>query len=337
MNSSEGLLEQAAPILQRALLREEEDPEEEEEIDRMEFYVFLFICMTFFFVVAGAIEKYKPWCGHQTSFTIILGLIIGLCLWFGFGIERTSIYKFKQDLFFDFLLPPIILNSGFNMRRKKFFQNIGNVMIFGLGVTFVCFVIYSVITWVALEYGEIQMVNYYKNNEGEDGGPMRIEIDFMKMLLLTSLLCSSDVVAAVSIVSYEAQPKLFSCIFGEGVFNDIVSIILFNTVNSLQGTQFHWYTIFEIIGQFILLGIVSIAVGLILGVCLSLVFKHIRFLNVSPIIETFLVFATCYVAYFLTGLIRLPNGLEMSGIIALLTCAIISAHYTYYNLSPQGR
>ena len=64
MNSSEGLLEQAAPILQRALLREEEDPEEEEEIDRMEFYVFLFICMTFFFVVAGAIEKYKPWCGH---------------------------------------------------------------------------------------------------------------------------------------------------------------------------------------------------------------------------------------------------------------------------------
>ena len=55
----------------------------------------------------------------------------------------------------------------------------------------------------------------------------------MKMLLLTSLLCSSDVVAAVSIVSYEAQPKLFSCIFGEGVFNDIVSIILFNTVNSL--------------------------------------------------------------------------------------------------------
>lgn len=57
----------------------------------------------------------------------------------------------------------------------------------------------------------------------------------------------------------------------------------------------------------------------------------------SPIIETFLIFGTCYLSYFVTGLIRLPNGLEMSGIIALLTCAIISAHYTYYNLSPQGR
>ena len=57
----------------------------------------------------------------------------------------------------------------------------------------------------------------------------------MPLLLFTSLLCSSDVVAAVSIVSYNDQPKLYSCIFGEGVVNDIVSIILFNTVKGLQG------------------------------------------------------------------------------------------------------
>lgn len=70
----------------------------------------------------------------------------------------------------------------------------------------------------------------------------------MPMLLFTSLLCSSDVVAAVSIVNYEAQPKLYSCIFGEGVFNDIVSIILFNTAVSLQGAEFYWWTPFMIAG-----------------------------------------------------------------------------------------
>ena len=42
------------------------------------------------------------------------------------------------------------------------------------------------------------------NNNEEDGGPIPIEIDFMRLLLFTALLCSSDVVAAVSIVSYEA-------------------------------------------------------------------------------------------------------------------------------------
>lgn len=148
-----------------------------------------------------------------------------------FGHARSDVYKFKQDLFFDFLLPPIILNSGFNMRRKKFFQNIGNIAIFGLGVTFVCFTLYSLATWLILHYGNLEMTNY--SLDDGTGGPIPIEIDVMKMLLFTALLCSSDVVAAVSIVSYEAQPKLFSCVFGEGVFNDIVSIILFNTVNSL--------------------------------------------------------------------------------------------------------
>ena len=70
----------------------------------------------------------------------------------------------------------------------------------------------------------------------------------MQLLLFSSLLCSSDVVAAVSIVSYKEQPKLYSCIFGEGVFNDIVSIILFNTVSQLQSVQFQWYTPFIILG-----------------------------------------------------------------------------------------
>jgi len=76
--------------------------------------------------------------------------------------------------------------------------------------------------------------------------------------------------------------------------------------------------------------------GVIFGVLLSLVTKHARFLTINPIIETFMVFSFCMTVYFTTGLIKI-GGLEMSGIIALLTCGILSAHYTYYNLSPQGR
>lgn len=49
-------------------------------------------------------------------------------------------------------------------------------------------------------------------------------------LLFSSLLCSSDAIAAVSIVKFDQQPKLFSVVFGEGIVNDAVSIILFNAV-----------------------------------------------------------------------------------------------------------
>lgn len=182
------------------------------------------------------------------------------------------------------------------MRRKKFFENIGNVAIFGLCVTLVCFILYSLFGFLAVKYLNLSMTQYHT----ETGEPAEqpIDIDLMRMLLFTALLCSSDVVAAVSIVSYEAQPKLYSCIFGEGVFNDIVSIILFNTVTSLQGSTFYWYTPFVIFGNFLLLGIVSVGVGLLYGICLSLLFKKLRFLTISPIIETFLIFAFCYISYF---------------------------------------
>ncbi len=41
-------------------------------------------------------------------------------------------------------------------------------------------------------------------------------------------------------------------------------------------------------------------------------------------------------SYFISNSIVI-NGVTMSGITSLLTCAIIQSNYTYYNLSPQGK
>lgn len=65
-------------------------------------------------------------------------------------------------------------------------------------------------------------------------------------------------------------------------------------------------------------------------------FKHMRFLSVSVVTETFLMTAFGFSAYFVAQ-ITIIIGIEMSGIIALLVFAIIQAHYTWYNLSPQGK
>lgn len=51
------------------------------------------------------------------------------------------------------------------------------------------------------------MTNYYARKHIEDPeyysqNPSPIKIDIMQMLLITALLCSSDVVAAISIVDY---------------------------------------------------------------------------------------------------------------------------------------
>jgi NhaP-type Na+/H+ or K+/H+ antiporter len=107
---------------------------------------FIFL-MLFFFVGAAIVEKHKPVVGHETGVTIFVGMIISYLFWLGYGNEQRHAFQFSQTAFFEFFLPPVIFNSGYTMRKKKFFNNLGNILIFGLYVTFTCFAIYSYFTW----------------------------------------------------------------------------------------------------------------------------------------------------------------------------------------------
>lgn len=81
-----------------------------------------------------------------------------------------------------------------------------------------------------------------------------------EILLLCSLMCSSDVVAAVSLIDFQKEPKLFSMVFGEGITNDAVSIILFNTVFKYTGSneKFSTQTVFKVILEFTKLTVSSV-------------------------------------------------------------------------------
>ena len=68
----------------------------------------------------------------------------------------------------------------------------------------------------------------------------------------------------------------------------------------------------------------------------SYMFKNFSMLRVSPITETFVMFSFSIVCYFVSESIIIANT-QMSGITSLLTCGIVQSHYTYYNLSPQGK
>jgi len=156
-------------------------------------------------------------------------------------------------------------------------------------------------------------------------------------LLLAALLCSSDVVAAVSIVDFESQPKLYKCIFGEGIANDIVSIVLFNVVLVLQSVTFSAAMPFKVIGQFFFLGVVSTLVGVLFGLLNCLIFKYTHsWIKGHAVIEVFIIILTGVASYFVAEFIVILD-LVMSGIISILACGIVQSHYTYYNLSDQGK
>jgi len=155
----------------------------------------------------------------------------------------------------------------------------------------------------------------------------------MEILLMSSLLCCTDVVAAISIIKYEQQPKLFSLVFGEGITNDAVCIILFNTVMEYAGpnSEFTGSTPFKIVGSFLNLSFFSILTGVFIGIASSIVTKNFRFITVKPVVECTLIFCFGYLSYCVAELFH------FSGIIALLACSILMAKYSWYNLSPQSK
>lgn len=92
-------------------------------------------------------------------------------------------------------------------------------------------------------------------------------------------------------------------------------------------SEFTARTSFLILYKFLTLGFFSILTGVFMGLLSAIVFKRMRFLTENPTIECNLVFCFGYLSYCMAEMIH------CSGIISLLTCGILMAHYTWYNLS----
>lgn len=213
------------------------------------------------------------------------------------------------------------------MKRKKFFQHFNYIALFGIAGTFACFTCFSIFT--AFTFYVHPMTKFVPGS----GVSEVFTLTLREILLLCSLMCSSDVVAAVSLINFKKEPKLFSMVFGEGITNDAVSIILFNTVFKYTGSteKFSTQTLFKVILEFTKLAISSIGCGVAASFACALFLKHMRFLTHSPVHETLFVFCFGYLGYMFSELF------ELSGIITLLTSGILMAHYAWYNLSPQSK
>ncbi|KAF8192769.1 Sodium/hydrogen exchanger family-domain-containing protein [Mycena galopus ATCC 62051] len=250
---------------------------------------------------------------HETGVSILAGMTVGLVVRLAPGTAIREMLTFKHTLFFNLLLPPIILNSGYELKQENFFRNFGSILTFAFLGTFISAVGVGILVYV---YSFL--------------GLESLDLGLVECLKFGSTLSATDPVTILAIFNqYKVDPKLYTVIFGESLLNDAVSIVLYETLTKFHGLEeIYLSSIFKGVGMFLASFSVSMALGVAFGLGMSLLLKHSH-LNLYPSIESCLVALCAYTCYFFS------NGLTMSGIVSLLFCGITLKHYAYHTMSRR--
>ncbi|KAL3476114.1 Sodium/hydrogen exchanger family-domain-containing protein [Aspergillus californicus] len=251
---------------------------------------------------------------HETVLSIFGGMFVGLIIRLT-DSPIENFVAFDYQFFFNLLLPPIILASGYELHQANFFRNIGTILTFAFAGTFIS----------ALVLG---LVLYAWTRIPLDG----FSISFVEAISVGATLSATDPVTILAIFNlYKVEPKLYTVIFGESILNDAIAIVLFETAQKYaekDAGTLSFLNLFEAIGLFLLVFFGSMLVGVIVGImtALGLKYTHVRR---QPKIESCLIVLIAYASYFFS------NGVLLSGIVSLLFCGITLKHYAYYNMSRR--
>lgn len=249
---------------------------------------------------------------HETVLSIFYGMVIGLILRVSPGHYIQDSVTFNSSYFFNILLPPIILNSGYELHQANFFKNFGSILTFAIPGTFISAVVLGIILYIWTKLG-FESIN----------------ISFVDALSVGATLSATDPVTILSIFNaYKVDPKLYTIIFGESLLNDAISIVMFETCQQFHDKEAHFSSFFEGAGLFLMIFTISLLIGVVIGIIVALILKHSH-IRRYPQIESCFVLLIAYESYFFS------NGCHMSGIVSLLFCGITLKHYAYYNMSRR--
>lgn len=62
---------------------------------------------------------------------MILGVIIGLIMFFA-GISEEKLQPLTPSLFFLYMLPPIVMDAGYHMPNRLFFDNLISILLYAI-------------------------------------------------------------------------------------------------------------------------------------------------------------------------------------------------------------
>ncbi|KAG0029349.1 monovalent cation:H+ antiporter, CPA1 (nhx1) [Podila clonocystis] len=251
---------------------------------------------------------------HETVISIMTGMIIGFIIRISPGTMVQDMVTFRHTYFFNLLLPPIILNSGYEMKQARFFRNLGSILTFAFVGTFISALVVGVLVYL------LSLT-----------GLESLQLSFLDSMIFGSVLSATDPVTILAIFNQlKVDPKLYSVIFGESILNDAVSIVMFETLKKYRGEVFHLGNVLHGVSTFFFVFFVSLMIGAIIGLTAALGLKRTN-IHLYPGLESCLIALMAYASYFFS------NSVHLSGIVSLLFCGITLKHYAYESMSLRSK
>lgn len=142
----------------------------------------------------------------ESCLLIVVGLLVGGLIK---GVGETPPFL-QSDVFFLFLLPPIILDAGYFLPLRQFTENLGTILIFAVvGTLWNAFFLGGLLYAVCLVGGE-QINN----------------IGLLDTLLFGSIISAVDPVAVLAVFEeIHINELLHILVFGESLLNDAVTVV----------------------------------------------------------------------------------------------------------------
>ncbi|XP_063103559.1 sodium/hydrogen exchanger 5 isoform X2 [Cavia porcellus] len=250
----------------------------------------------------------------ESCLLILLGLVLGGIV---LAVAKKAEYQLEPGTFFLFLLPPIVLDSGYFMPSRLFFDNLGAILTYAVVGT-----LWNAFTTGAALWG-LQLAGLVAS---------KVQAGLLDFLLFGSLISAVDPVAVLAVFEeVHVNETLFIIVFGESLLNDAVTVVLYKVCNSFveMGSA-------NVRATDYLKGVASLFVVSLGGAAVGLVFAFLlalttRFTKRVRIIEPLLVFLLAYAAYLTAEMASL------SAILAVTMCGLCCKKYVEANISHKSR
>lgn len=143
----------------------------------------------------------------ESCILIAIGVLLGGII---FGTDHKAPPAMRTNIYFLYLLPPIVLEGGYFLPTRPFFDNIGTIMCwsvmgtlinaFGIGLSL---------------YGICQIEAFALS-----------DISLLQNLLYGSLISAVDPVAVLAVFEeVSVNEQLYMMIFGESLLNDGITVV----------------------------------------------------------------------------------------------------------------